>query len=59
MSSILTERGEQSMTLIELALIIGTYVFIAYAIAQHIGWTDGAAIALAFNRLIVAFKSRP
>lgn len=58
MSRLLTDRAAETVDTIEVWIIVAIYVFLAYALAQHVGWLDGAAIVLAFNRFVVAIRSR-
>ena len=54
---LLTDRAQSGVEVLGPYLVFGVYVFLAYALAQHVGWIDGAAIALAFGQLNRAIGS--
>ena len=54
---LLTDRAQSGVEALGPYFVFGVYVFLAYALAQHVGWVDGAAITLAFGQLNRAIGS--
>ena len=48
MSKLLTDGADETAERIVPWAICGSLVFVAYALAQHIGWRDAAACTIVF-----------
>lgn len=54
----LTETGEMTVDRVVTWFLFGSYVFVAYALAQHLGWTDAIAATIAFLLTLRAIGPR-
>lgn len=56
MSKVLTEKAETTADLVIAWLRFGLYVFVGFALAQHIGWMDATAATFVITQVVRAIR---